>query len=50
MLGMEDRFGKFMDFQGGEYGMAVLSKFLLLIIKCTNYPEVPNHGVPSRSA
>ena len=27
MLDMEGRFGKFMDFQGGEYGMAVLSKF-----------------------
>ena len=27
LLGMEGRFGKFMDFQGGEYGMAVLSKF-----------------------
>ena len=27
MLKMEGRFGKFMDFQGGEYGMAILSKF-----------------------
>ena len=27
ILKMEGRFGKFMDFQGGEYGMAVLSKF-----------------------
>jgi endonuclease/exonuclease/phosphatase family metal-dependent hydrolase len=26
MLGMEHRFGKFMDFQGGEYGLAVLSR------------------------
>ena len=25
MLGMEGRFGKFMDYQGGEYGLAVLS-------------------------
>ena len=30
MLDMEGRFGKFMDFQGGEYGMAVLSKFPIL--------------------
>ena len=30
MLGMEGRFGKFMDYQGGEYGMAVLSKFPIL--------------------
>ena len=27
LLKMEHRFGKFMDYQGGEYGMAVLSKF-----------------------
>ena len=27
ILKMEGCFGKFMDFQGGEYGMAVLSKF-----------------------
>ena len=26
MLGMQSRFGKFMDFSGGEYGLAVLSK------------------------
>ena len=26
ILKMEGRFGKFMDFQGGEYGMAVLSR------------------------
>ena len=30
MLGMEGRFGKFMNFQGGEYGMAVLSKFPII--------------------
>ena len=30
ILKMEGRFGKFMDFQGGEYGMAVLSKFPIL--------------------
>lgn len=27
MLNMEHSFGKFMDYQGGEYGMAVLSRF-----------------------
>ncbi|MDD2598304.1 MAG: endonuclease/exonuclease/phosphatase family protein [Kiritimatiellae bacterium] len=27
LLGMEHRFGKFMDFQGGEYGLAILSRF-----------------------
>lgn len=27
LLKMEHRFGKFMDYQGGEYGMAVLSRF-----------------------
>lgn len=26
-LGMDHRFGKFMDFEGGEYGLAVLSRF-----------------------
>ena len=29
-LGMQYRFGKFMNFQGGEYGMAVLSRFPIL--------------------
>ena len=27
LLGMHHRFGEFMDFQGGQYGMAVLSRF-----------------------
>lgn len=27
LLGMEHRFGKFMDFEGGEYGLAVLSSY-----------------------
>ncbi|MCH2064144.1 MAG: endonuclease/exonuclease/phosphatase family protein [Roseibacillus sp.] len=27
LLGMHYRFGKFMDFQGGQYGLAVLSRF-----------------------
>ena len=30
ILKMEGRFGKFMNFQGGEYGMAVLSKFPII--------------------
>ena len=30
LLGMEHRFGKFMNFQGGEYGMAVLSRLPIL--------------------
>jgi endonuclease/exonuclease/phosphatase family metal-dependent hydrolase len=30
MLGMHHAFGKFMDFQGGEYGLAVLSRFPVL--------------------
>lgn len=29
-LGMEHRFGKFMDFQGGEYGLAILSRYPIL--------------------
>jgi len=27
LLGMDHRFGKFMDYQGGEYGMAILSRY-----------------------
>jgi len=27
LLGMHHRFGKFMDFQGGQYGLAILSRF-----------------------
>lgn len=27
LLGMEHRFGKFMNFQGGQYGLAILSRF-----------------------
>ena len=30
ILKMEGRFGKFMDFQGGQYGMAVLSRFPII--------------------
>lgn len=35
-LGMESRFGKFMDYQGGEYGLAVLSR--LPIVESTRHP------------
>jgi len=38
MLGMDYRFGKFMDFQGGEYGMAVLSRFPIV--------ETIRHSLP----
>lgn len=37
-LGMEARFGPFMDYQGGQYGMAVLSKLPIL--------ESTNHALP----
>lgn len=36
MISMEHRFGKFMTYQGGEYGMAVLSR--LPIIKTIRHP------------
>ncbi|MFC2083430.1 endonuclease/exonuclease/phosphatase family protein [Bacteroidota bacterium] len=39
MLGMESRFGKFMEFQGGEYGMAVLSKFPIINSRRIELPE-----------
>jgi len=32
-LGMHPAFGKFMDYDGGEYGMAILSKYPILEIK-----------------
>lgn len=43
LLGMEHRFGKFMDFQGGEYGMAVLSK---LPVKDTRIHRLPDGAEP----
>ena len=43
LLKMEHRFGKFMDFQGGEYGMAVLSR---LPIKKTTRHELPKGAEP----
>jgi len=43
MVGMQHRFGKFMDFGGGEYGMAVLSK---LPIKETIRHQLPKGSEP----
>lgn len=42
-LGMEGRFGKFMDFDGGEYGLAVLSK---LPVKGVEVHRLPAGGEP----
>lgn len=42
-LKMDHRFGKFMDFQGGEYGMAVLSR---LPIKTTRIHKLPRGAEP----
>lgn len=39
MLNMEHRFGKFMDYQGGEYGMAVLSRFPITETIRHNLPD-----------
>jgi endonuclease/exonuclease/phosphatase family metal-dependent hydrolase len=46
LTGMSPAFGKFMDFQGGEYGMAVLSS--LPIVASQNHP-LPE-GAEARSA
>lgn len=43
ILGMEHRFGKFMDYQGGEYGMAILSR---LPIKETIRHPLPKGAEP----
>ncbi|MGJ8697853.1 MAG: endonuclease/exonuclease/phosphatase family protein [Verrucomicrobiaceae bacterium] len=43
LLKMDHRFGKFMDFQGGEYGMAVLSRFP---IEKTMVHELPRGAEP----
>lgn len=42
-LGMEHRFGEFMDYDGGRYGLAVLSK---LPIKATRRHELPRGAEP----
>ena len=46
LLGMEHVFGKAMDFQGGEYGLAVLSK---LPIMETRVHELPEGDEPRRA-
>jgi len=46
LTGMHGRFGKFMDFSGGEYGQMVLSRFP--VKKVTNHP-LPN-GTEPRAA
>lgn len=43
MLGMEHRFAKFMDYQGGEYGLAILSRFP--IVASTRHP-LPDGAEP----
>lgn len=42
-LGMEHRFGEFMDYDGGRYGLAVLSRFPL---KATRRHELPPGAEP----
>ena len=49
-LGMHHAFGKFMDFQGGEYGLAVLSRYpILKTVRHTSYLPAPNHAAHSKS-
>lgn len=43
MLGMHHAFGKFMDFGGGEYGLAVLSKFPIV---ATHVHKLPDGAEP----
>ena len=43
LLKMEHHFGKFMDYQGGEYGMAVLSR---LPIEATTVHRLPDGSEP----
>lgn len=38
-LGLEPRFGAFMDYQGGEYGLAILSRFPILETNRLPLPE-----------
>ncbi len=38
-LGMHSTFGSFMDFQGGQYGMAILSRFPILRTKEIQLPQ-----------
>ena len=39
LLGMQHAFGKFMDFQGGAYGLAVLSRFPIVRSSSLRLPE-----------
>ncbi|MCH7992087.1 MAG: endonuclease/exonuclease/phosphatase family protein, partial [Gemmatimonadetes bacterium] len=39
LLGMEAHFGDFMPYQGGEYGMAVLSRFPVLGVTNVRLPD-----------
>lgn len=38
-LGMQHAFGRFMDYQGGAYGMAILSKFPIVSTQSVRLPE-----------
>lgn len=39
LLGMQHAFGKFMDFQGGAYGMAVLSRHPIVAVNPVRLPD-----------
>lgn len=39
LLGMHHAFGKFMDFQGGAYGMAILSRHPILLVDPVTLPD-----------
>lgn len=39
LLGMEHAFGAFMDYQGGEYGMAILSRHPIVQVHAVELPE-----------
>lgn len=39
LLGMHHAFGKFMDYQGGQYGMAILSRFPVGAVREVPLPE-----------
>lgn len=39
LLGMEHAFGAFMDYQGGEYGMAILSRHPIVELRALELPQ-----------
>ncbi|HUG27420.1 MAG TPA: endonuclease/exonuclease/phosphatase family protein, partial [Gemmatimonadales bacterium] len=39
LLGMEHAFGSFMDYQGGQYGMAILSRHPIVRVDPVRLPE-----------